>query len=90
MVVETIAWMKIRAMSTDQKLWPAAFLPNANQVPSKGNAQRVPIRRFRGLTPDVRAIDGAFVAKATLEADQVWGASKADLNESVGFYGIKE
>ena len=90
MVAEAIAWMKIRAMSTDQKPWPASFLPNANQVPFKGTAARIPKRLFKGLPTDIGNLEGVFAAMASIGPDQGFGASKAELNERGGFYGIEE
>jgi hypothetical protein len=90
MVAETIAWMKIRAMNTDQKPWPAAVLPNANQVPSKQGTPRIPKRRFRGLDFDVDIVEGAFAVRTALDGDRTWGAAKTELNERIGFHRVKE
>ncbi len=90
MVAEAIAWMKIRAMSTDDKPWPASFLPNASQVPFKGTTARIPKRTFRGLPTDIGSIDGVFAVMANIGPDQRWGAPKGELNERGGFYGIEE
>jgi hypothetical protein len=90
MVAEAIAWMKIRAMSTDDKPWPASFLPNANQVPFKGTTARIPKRTFRGLPTDIGNLEGVFAVMASIGSDQRWGAPKEELNERGGFYGIEE
>jgi hypothetical protein len=90
MVTETIAWMKIRAMSTNDKLWPAAFLPNANQVPFKNADARIPKRTFRGLPTDIGIIDGVISAMVSIGSDQSWGAPKDGLNERGGYYNLEE
>jgi hypothetical protein len=90
MVAEAIAWMKVRAMSTDEKPWPASFLPNANQVPFKGATARIPKRTFRGLATDIGNLQGIIAVMSSLGADQRWGAPKADLNERGRYYGIEE
>ena len=46
MVLEAIQWMKVRALSTDDKPWPASLLPRANQVALK-RTRRIPGRRPR-------------------------------------------
>jgi hypothetical protein len=91
MVVETIAWMKIRALDTSDKLTPSALLPRANQIAYKkvGTAleARLPRQRFGLLARPWYEGEGAFVRA---EAGAAVGLAGAAVNQRTGFFRVKE
>lgn len=94
MVLETIHWMKIRALSTDEKPTPASLLPNANQVPfKKTNSQlkrRIPTSEFRLRDLGGLALDGEFVLVEQTDTSLPLGIGRAGVNQTVGFFKKKE
>jgi hypothetical protein len=98
MVLEAIQWMKVRALSTDDKPWPASLLPRANQVPFK-LVRRTPRPRFRRRIPRwpfrlfdlaFTSFEGEFVVANAFPAGDALGGNKAEINETAGFHRIRE
>jgi hypothetical protein len=90
MVLEAIQWMKIRALSTDDKPWPAALLPRANQVAFKAAARRIPRRRFRLVDLGFTGVDNEFIVGDDFASGDALGSNPADIGETTGFRPIKE
>ena len=72
MVLETILWMKVRALSTQDKFTPANLLPGALQVPYKrtpqNNKARIPKQKKSNLIPRP-AVEAAGTFMVTDAAD---------------------
>ena len=66
MVREAIAWMRVRALTTTDKLAPGALMPNGNRVAPKPKAEggkvRIPKQTFRFLSGLWSGGDSIFVA----------------------------
>jgi hypothetical protein len=90
MVLEAIQWMKIRALSTDDKPWPAALLPKANQVAFKAAARRIPRRWFRLVDLGFTGVDNEFIVGDDFASGDALGSNPADIGETTGFRPIKE
>jgi hypothetical protein len=100
MVLEAIQWMKVRALSTDDKPWPASLLPRANQVALKRTLRipgrrprfrrRIPRRPFRLFDLAFTSFEGEFVVANTFPAGDALGGSKTEINETIGFHRIRE
>jgi hypothetical protein len=89
MVFEAIQWMKVRALSSGDRLWPTAMLPRGNQVARKGDKRRIPQRLFKRLDLEFAGIDEQFVAR-DFGADESLGAAADITGEATGFYKAKE
>ncbi len=89
MVFEAIQWMKVRALSSGDRLWPASMLPRGNQVARKGEKRRIPKRRFRLLDLGFNALDMQFVARA-YGPNESLGAGAEFTGEAQGFHKVKE
>jgi hypothetical protein len=94
MVLEATRWMKARALSTDDKLTPAALLPNGNQVaPKKVGATsepRIPRRHFRFPALSWAASEGVFMAVDAGTPSNPVGFVAGGGNERRGFYRVEE
>jgi hypothetical protein len=90
MVFEAIQWMKVRALSTDDKPWPASLLPRANQIAFNGSSRRIPQRRFRFADLAFTGFEGEFVVADNFPAGEALGLNQTDINETTGFHPIKE
>ncbi|MEM7176692.1 MAG: hypothetical protein AAF503_03215 [Pseudomonadota bacterium] len=91
LVADTIDWMKIRALSSDDRLTPAALMPRTNQVPVKGadGIPRLPRSEdgLQTLAGTRRA--GSFIARHR-EADGTLAPQPARPNERSGYKKIRE
>ena len=90
MVFEAIQWMKIRALSTDDKPWPASLLPRANQVAFNGTARRIPQRRFRFVDLGFTGFENQVLVADSFPASEMVGQDKGVVGETTGFNIVKE
>ena len=92
MVAETIAWMQMRALTTDDKLTPAAWLPRANQMAYKKVGStvepRIPQRKSNLVAKPWFEGEGAFVT--TTDQSLPLGIAGAGVNQRSGFSKLKE
>ena len=91
MVFEAIQWMKVRAVSTANRVSPVAAFPNANQVPFNKNAnpqRRIPVRRYHGLLIDAIADLDQFVLSDATDSDL--GTAGVGVHEVSSRFTIKE
>jgi hypothetical protein len=93
LVLETVAWMKVRSLSTDDKLTPAALMPGGNRVAPKlernGLNHRIPRKVFRFPSFAWHFNEGVFVQVEDASEGPV-GFADAGGNEREGFFQIKE
>lgn len=94
MVKESIAWMKIRAMSTSDKLF-TSLLPNANQVSYKktGNKHTPRIPKQQNLASVATITQPWFIKEGgfTIETSPLKvNLSENKINEKIGFSKSKE
>ena len=89
MVFEAIQWMKVRALSSGDRLWPTAMLPRGNQVGRKGDKRRIPKRLFRLLDLGFSGVDAQFVV-GTFATGESLGASAEITGEAAGFHKVKQ
>jgi hypothetical protein len=90
MVFEAIQWMKVRALSTDDKPWPASLLPRANQVAFNGTTRRIPQRPFWFVDLGFTGFENQFLVADAFQPGDVLGQRKDTINESTGFRRVKE
>ena len=94
MVAEVIAWMKLRALSSDDRITPAALLPRANQVayrdPGGDADRRIPDRVPFAQFVSWAAGDGNFTLIAAASRTQPAGLAAAGFVERQGFRLVKE
>ena len=94
MVAEAIAWMKIRALSSDDRITPAALLPRSNQVayrePGGDGDRRIPDRTPLAQFLSWAAGDASFTLIAAATAGQPAGLAAAGFTERQGFRMVKE
>lgn len=90
MVFEAIQWMKVRALSTDDKPWPASFLPRANQVAFNGAARRIPQRRFRFVDLGFTGFENQVLVADSFPPGEMVGQDKGVVGEATGFHRVKE
>ena len=94
MVVETINWMKIRALTSDHRFTPTALLPGANQVAYKNqnskDGARLPDRRPRVRHQDWFLGDAGFVTVAAAGTSHPAGVAASGIVERLGFRLTKE
>jgi hypothetical protein len=89
MVFEAIQWMKVRALSSGDRLWPTAMLPRGNQVPRKADKRRIPKRLKRPLDVGFIGTDAQFVVSAFAPGESM-GASLEITGEATGFSKVKQ
>jgi hypothetical protein len=89
-VFEAIQWMKVRALSTDDKPWPASLLPRANQVAFNGATRRIPQRPFRFVDLGFTGFENQFQVADAFQPGDLLGQRKDAINESTGFHRVKE
>lgn len=89
MVFEAIQWMKVRALSSGDRLWPTAMLPRGNQVARKGERRRIPKRLLRPLDVGFSGVDAQFVVRDFAAGDSM-GANPAISGEAARFDKVKQ
>ena len=91
MVSETIALMKTRALSAQERPLPGPLFPFANQVPFKQSpfGPRIPVRDLNFVSTTAVATDSTFVVSASASEADV-GVAGAGLFEISGFSRVKE
>ncbi len=94
LVVEAIHWMKIRALSSDDRLSPAAMMPNANQVtyknPKTDKGKRIPDRTVRGTLFEWMVGTATFAEAEVTNARRPAGLAAAGVTERTGYRLVKE
>jgi len=92
--VEAIAWMQVRALSTDDRITPAALLPRSNQVayrePGGDEDRRIPDRVPLAPFLDWAAGSAAFAVVARATGAQPAGLAGAGFVERQGFRPVQE
>jgi len=83
MVVETIVWMKIRALTSEDRVLPRSFMPDYNQVAFKdakvARSKRIPTAKPRFLDTSWLDAPGKFktVSELSLTEAQKQGHERA-------------
>ncbi len=90
---EAIAWMKVRALASHQRLTPAALLPNANQVAAKSSttaSRRIPDKKPLKAQISWAHGDGLIATVAAQTPSTQLGVTAAGIIEKLGFSRLKE
>jgi hypothetical protein len=93
MVLETIRWMKIRGLSSDDKPTPGALFPSANQVAAMTEGQRGPNRLPTGRYSLAEWMDTVSKGIFTVVNDPAkypTGVKAVGFNEIAGSHKIEE